>query len=131
MSAPWLHIEEEETPEGTTIVVRGTIVDDSEPPVELGAGDLTFLRAWMFERSDAEEPIEDWTAKNVLNANGGTFTGTAFALRIPPADNMMVRLGRRETRVLQLRWGYNGGEDEGYAEVNYPIRNRPYVGPTS
>lgn len=132
MSQPWLTVEEEETPEGTTVVVRGTIVDDSEPPVALGADDLTEMKAWLFEQNTPDEPIGAWEALNVLNANGGTFTDTDFALRIPPADNLMVRPGKKqETRILQLRWKYNGGEDAGYAEVQFPVRNRPYVGPVS
>ena len=132
MSQPWLTVEEEETPEGTTVVVRGTIVDDSEPPVALVAGDLTEMKAWLFEQNTPEEPIEGWEGRDVLDANGGTFTETDFALRIPPADNLMARPGKKqETRILQLRWTYNGGDDAGYAEIAYPIRNRPYVGSTS
>jgi hypothetical protein len=128
MSTPWLHLETEETPEGTTIVVSGTIKD--ETGVALGAAELTALTATLYAQRDPTKVVTDWDTRDVKGVGGGTFDAAKkFTLRIPPAANApFYPTYSGEVRVLLLEWTYNAGADAGLQQVHYPIRNLPHVG---
>lgn len=129
MSKPFLHVEEEETPEGTTLKVRGTITD--EDGTALAAADLDSLTATLYDLDDPDLVVTDWDDRDVNAVGGGTFDGTTkeFSLRIPPeAMNVFDADRKVETRVLILEWVYNAGTDEGYQEFHLPIANRPHRG---
>lgn len=129
MSQPWQHLEREETPEGTTLVVRGTIKDDAGQALDAGA--LTTLTATLHADRDPTKLVTDWNARDVKATGGGSFNATTkeFTLRIPPEANApLFPTHNVETRVLLLEWTYNGGVDAGLQRIQYPIRNLPHVG---
>lgn len=129
MSKPWLHVESEETPEGTTLKVRGTITD--EDGIALAAADLDELTATLYDASDPANIVTDWDDRDVKDAGGGAFDGTTkeFTLRLPPeAMTLFNETRKTETHILILEWTYNGGDDQGYQEFQIPISNRPHRG---
>lgn len=130
---PWLTVEPEESPEGTTVIVRGTFQDNSEPPVLLLQADLIALEATILD-GRTREIVGDWNGKDVLGVNGGSWSipvggteATRFSLRIPPADMDMLTDKAFEQRRICLAWTFDNGsgEDAGYAEVKFPLRKRP------
>lgn len=132
MSQPWMHVETEETPEGTTLLIHATIQDHAIPPVTLAAIDLTSLTVTMYEKG-SRSIIGDWTDKDVLGVNGGTFDVSGeFTLRLAPEDTEPLFPARkREEWIVMFRWSYNAGQDVGHQEVSFPLANRPHVPATS
>lgn len=124
---PWLHVETEETPDGTSVVIRGTFKDDSEPPVELLFTDFFEIKATLWDQRSGDT-IENWEDRDVLTSGGnGSFTGSRYSLRFSPAETELLHKDA-ETRRLRLRYKYSGLNAEqksGYAEVTFPIRRRP------
>lgn len=126
-SKPWRWYEAEETPEGTTIVVEGTIIDTAG--LALGLAELDMIHATLYDRDRPDQVVDGWDQLNVKGMNGGSFDPTtkAFSLRIPPESNLIAGESRPlETRVLLLEWTYNAGADAGVREVEYPLRNLPH-----
>lgn len=133
MSKPWLTVEEEDSPAGTTVVVRGTFMSEAEPPVILLQSDFLTVEATLLDRI-SKEIIGTWDAKNVLGVNGGTWEipengsdASRFTLRFAPTDIGLTTSRYRETRILFLAYTYNGGS--GYAEVHFPVRRRAEPNP--
>jgi hypothetical protein len=128
-----MHIETEETPEGTTVLIHGTIQDHGTPPVSLAASDLTTLTVTIYEKG-SRSLVGDWNDKDVLGVNGGTFDGTTneFTLRLAPEDTEPLFPARkREEWIIMFRWSYNAGQDVGHQEASFPLANRPHVPATS
>lgn len=133
MSQPWTHIETEETPEGTTVLIHGTIQDHSTPAVTLGLADLDAMTATIYEKT-SRSIVGDWSDKDVLGTNGGSFdVNDQFTLRLAPTDTEPLFPARRgELWVVMFRWTYNGvAADVGHQEVVLPLVNRPHVPVTS
>lgn len=129
MSQPWVHIETEETPEGTTVKIHGTIQDDSTPALTLGEADIFTMTATIYEKG-SRSIVGLWDALDVKGANGGSFDATTneFTLRLSPEDTEPLFPARkREQWVIMFRWTYNGGADAGTQEINLPMVNRPHV----
>jgi hypothetical protein len=127
-----MHIETEETPEGTTVLIHGTIQDHGTPPVSLAASDLTTLTVTIYEKG-SRSIIGDWNDKDVLSTGGGSFdVNNVFTLRLAPEDTEPLFPARkREEWIIMFRWSYNAGQDVGHQEVSFPLANRPHVPATS
>ncbi len=118
MDASYLTVTEEVVAEKVTVRIEGTIKDGTQ--VVLTVDTLT-LR--VFERTTGKV-VNGITARDIKNANGGTFDEGAIQLRLSPDDGKLVDpKAVSEIHVAQITWTYNEGQDTGRAEVEFTVRN--------
>ena len=112
------------TPEGSTSLISGTLVD--ETGAALGSSQLTAFTMTLYAVIDGLPIINSRSAVNILNAGPGTISaGGAWTITLAPEDNDIVSTSAPadETHRLLLEWTYSAGAKKGKCEIEFRVRN--------
>jgi len=114
-------------PEGATAYLSATITDtDGVTPLANADTVLTTLTLTLFEDVSCTV-INSCTARNILNANGGSVSAAgALVVRLDPAD-MARSTGRSALHVALITWTWGTPLKTGRHEIAFVVADLALV----
>ena len=98
--------------EGTNCILRGTITDDSDPPVGIAAASITDLRWTLYEVTSGSKTVIG-TIVNTQLTPVSTYVPSTGVIQIPitAAQNAIVTSGKESERhVVMLKFTHSSGK---------------------
>ena len=110
--------------EQATLTLSATITDaDGVTPLASADAALASLTLTLYEERSGTA-INGCTARNILNANGGTVSSAgALTIRLDADDMACVRASDSERHIALLEWSWGATVKHGKHEIAFTVAN--------